>query len=80
MLRCSDNTLYTGITTNLKRRVAEHNGEDSGKGKGAKYTKSRRPVEIVYKKRCKDRSSAAQGEAALRKLTREEKLKLAKLH
>lgn len=74
MLRCSDNTLYTGITTDVTRRVAEHNGEV--KGKGAKYTAPRRPVEVVYQKRCKDRSSAASKEAALKQLTRSEKEKL----
>lgn len=74
MLRCADDTLYSGITTDLERRVAEHNG--GVKGKGAKYTAARRPVELVYKKRCKDRSSAASAEAALKQLTREEKLEL----
>lgn len=69
MLRCNDGTLYTGITTDVKRRLVEHN---EGKN-GAKYTKARRPVEMVYKKRCKDRSSAASKEAALRKLDRAEK-------
>lgn len=78
MLRCADGTLYSGITTDLKRRAAEHNGE-TGKGKGAKYTAARRPVELVYKRRCKDRSSAASAEAALRKLTRSEKTKLIKV-
>ena len=72
MMRCNDDTLYTGITTDLERRVAEHNGVPVGKG--AKYTKARRPVALVYKKRCKDRSSAGKAEAALRKLTRQEKL------
>lgn len=70
MLRCCDNTLYSGITTDLERRVIEHNTDNK---KGAKYTKARRPVELVYKKRCKDRSAAASAEAALRKLTKAEK-------
>ncbi len=74
MLQCNDETLYTGITTDLKRRVAEHNGEPAGKG--AKYTKVRRPVKLVYKKRCKDRSAAASSEAAFKKLSRDKKLKL----
>lgn len=74
ILQCADDTLYTGITTDLKRRLTEHNGE--GKRAGAKYTSSRRPAVIVYKKRCKDRSSAASMEAALKKLTRQEKLQL----
>lgn len=76
MVRCADDSLYTGITTDLKRRVAEHNGEGSGKDKGAKYTKARRPVALVYKKRCRDRSAAAVAEAALRTLSRQEKLAL----
>ncbi len=70
MLRCADDSLYTGITTDVKRRVEEHNFDNK---KGAKYTKARRPVELVYKKRCKDRSSAASVEAALKKLSRPEK-------
>lgn len=74
MVRCSDDTLYTGITTDVTRRVAEHNGEP--KGKGAKYTKARRPVELVYTKRCRDRSKAAQYEYELRTKTRLEKLAL----
>lgn len=74
ILRCADNTLYSGITTDVKRRVAEHNGEI--KNKGAKYTAARRPVHLVYKKRCKDRSSAAIAEATLKSLTREQKLAL----
>ncbi|MFT5037100.1 MAG: putative endonuclease [Candidatus Azotimanducaceae bacterium] len=72
MLRCADNTLYSGITTDLVRRVSEHNGDK----KGAKYTKARRPVSLVYNKKCKDRSAAGQAEAALRKLTKAEKEKL----
>ena len=68
MVRCADNSLYSGITTDLKRRVAEHNGIPEGKG--AKYTKARRPVTLVYKKKCKDRSVASKAEAALRTLTK----------
>lgn len=79
MVRCSDNSLYSGITINIKRRLEEHNGNSAGKAdKGAKYTKARRPVTLVYKKRCKDRSSAASAEAALRRLTKAEKEKLIK--
>ena len=76
MVRCSDDTLYTGITTDLKRRVEEHNGEDAGKGKGAKYTKARRPVELVYRKGCKDKSAASTEEYYLRHKKRSEKEKL----
>lgn len=73
MVRCRDNTLYTGITTDVMRRVHEHNHDDK---KGAKYTKARRPVELVYKKLCKDRSGAATAESTLRKLSKAEKEKL----
>lgn len=74
MLRCADDTLYTGITTDISRRVAEHNGEITGRG--AKYTAPRRPVVVVYKKRCKDRSGASIKEVALKALSRVEKLNL----
>ena len=72
MSQHNDNTLYSGITTDVNRRVSEHNNDP----KGAKYTKPRRPVKLAYKKRCKDRSSAVLAEAALRKLTKEGKEKL----
>jgi len=72
MLECSDSTLYTGITTDLKRRLDEHNNSS----KGAKYTRLRRPVKIVYSEEQADRSSASKREYALKKLTREEKLAL----
>jgi putative endonuclease len=62
MVRCSDDSLYTGVTTNLERRIAEHNGT----GKGAKYTKGRQPVSLVYSKRKKNRSYAQIEEAALK--------------
>lgn len=74
MLRCNDGTLYTGITTDLERRVREHNGEF--KNKGAKYTKVRRPVALVYSADCADRSEAGKAEVALRKLSKAEKEKL----
>lgn len=72
IVRCADDSLYTGITTDLKRREAEHNGT----GKGAKYTKPRQPVLVVYSKKAKDRSTAATYEASLKKLSRKEKLLL----
>ncbi|MDF1882557.1 GIY-YIG nuclease family protein [Sulfurimonas sp. SAG-AH-194-C21] len=72
ILQCSDNTLYTGITTDIKRRLDEHNNSD----KGAKYTKLRRPVELVYSEDSEDRSSACKREYAIKKLSRKEKLKL----
>ena len=75
MVRCSDESLYTGVTTDVERRVLEHNGEGK-KATGAKYTKTRRPVVLVYKKRKKNRSYAQIEEAELKKLTREQKIVL----
>lgn len=72
ILKCSDGTLYTGITTDLERRVREHN---MGKT-GAKYTRIRRPVALVYSKQFKDRSKASIAEAHMKKLPRSEKLAL----
>ena len=72
ILKCSDNTLYTGITVDLSRRVAEHNSSSLG----AKYTHARRPVTLVYSKRYKNRSLATIAEAKIKKLSREEKMKL----
>ena len=72
ILKCCDETLYTGITTDLKRRVDEHNNSD----KGAKYTKLRRPVELVYTEESQNRSTASKREYAIKKLTRKEKLEL----
>jgi putative endonuclease len=70
MVRCSDDTLYTGVTTDVARRLTEHNGT----GRGAKYTKGRQPVELVFKMRAKDRSKAQMKEAKLKKMSREDKL------
>lgn len=70
ILKCADKTLYTGITTDLDRRLMEHNTSK----KGAKYTSARRPVEIVYSKRFKNRSNASKEEARIKKLTKVEKL------
>ena len=72
ILRCSDNTLYTGITTDLQRRIDEHNHSP----KGAKYTRNRRPVALAYSEGCPDKSSAAKREYAIKKLTRDEKERL----
>lgn len=71
ILECSDGTLYCGYTTNLEKRVAEHN-----KGKGAKYTKSRRPVKLVYFEEFPTKSLAMKRECSIKKLKREEKLRL----
>ena len=72
MLKCNDGTIYTGITTDLYRRLKEHNGSL----KGAKYTRTRRPVDLVYTEECKDKSSASKREYAIKQLSRSEKLKL----
>ena len=68
ILRCADNTLYTGSTTDVARRAAVHNS-----GRGAKYTRSRRPVKVVYWESCPDRSAALRREAAIKRLSRAEK-------
>lgn len=69
MVRCADGSLYTGATTDLARRVARHN-----EGTGARYTRSRRPVALVWSRRAKDRGSALSREARLKQLSREEKV------
>jgi len=74
LLKCSDDSLYAGITTDLDRRVDEHNNDSK---KGGKYTKMRRPVKLVYSEELKNRSEAAVREASLRKLSTAEKRKLA---
>lgn len=74
MLRCSDDTLYTGITTDLDRRVNEHNNSI----KAAKYTRIRRPLELIYSEVHEDKSSAAKREYEIKQLSRVEKLKLIK--
>lgn len=71
MLRCSDGTIYSGYTTDPRRRVTEHNS-----GRGAKYTRSRLPVELVHIERYKTRSEALKREAELKKLARSKKIEL----
>ena len=68
--RCSDGTLYTGITTDTDRRMYEHNHTS----KGAKYTRSRTPVRLWYYREMKDRSTAQKLESAFKKLSRAKKL------
>ena len=72
ILRCADATLYTGITTDMQRRVKEHNNSP----KGAKYTKARRPVTLVYSELHPDKSRALQREYKIKKLTKMQKEKL----
>lgn len=71
ILKCSDNTLYTGWTTDLEKRLKVHNT-----GKGAKYTRVRLPVEIVYFEEFEDKKDAMKREYAIKQLSRNEKLKL----
>jgi putative endonuclease len=72
ILRCADNSLYTGITTDLQRRLHEHNTSS----KGAKYTRARRPVSLVYSETCADRSSASMRENAIKRLSHGQKTAL----
>lgn len=71
ILRCADGTLYTGWTNDLQHRVETHNA-----GKGAKYTRTRRPVELCYYETFDTASEAMRREAAIKKLTRQQKLRL----
>ena len=73
MLRCADGSLYTGITTDVVRRVAEHNGAGA---LGARYTRSRRPVKLVHVEPAADRAEATRREAAIKQLGRARKLAL----
>ena len=72
IVRCSDNSLYTGITTDINRRIREHNETK----KGAKYTKSRRPVSLVYSALIGNRSSAQKEEYRIKKLNKIKKQEL----
>ena len=71
ILRCGDETLYTGITNDLDRRLAAHDS-----GAASRYTRSRRPVELAWFEPSYDRSSALKREAKIKKMSRAEKLKL----
>lgn len=71
ILRCADSTFYTGWTTDIEARVNTHNS-----GSGAKYTRGRRPVSLVYYEELPDRSAALKREAAIKRLPRKKKLEL----
>jgi len=71
ILRCADNTLYTGITTDVEKRLEAHRS-----GKGAKYTRGRTPLELVYREICGSHSDALKRELEIKKLTRQEKQNL----
>ena len=71
ILRCGDGTLYTGISDDVARRLAAHRS-----GKGAKYTRGRGPLELVYQEQVPDKAAALRREAAIKRLKRAEKEKL----
>lgn len=71
LLRCGDGTVYCGITTDVEKRLAQHRS-----GKGAKYTRGRQPLELVYTEECADHSAALKRELAVKALKREDKLAL----
>lgn len=73
ILRCSDNTLYTGVTTDIVRRLAEHN---AARAPAARYTRGRLPVTLLYQEVAATRSAAARREAAIKKMDRARKLAL----
>ena len=73
ILRCGDGTLYTGITTDVEKRFAAHSA-----GKGAKYTRGRGPLELVSREQCGDHSDALRRELEIKRLPREEKLRMIK--
>ena len=68
IVRCKDDTLYTGYTTDVERRLREHN-----EGRAAKYTRSKRPVTLVYSEQCKTKGDALRREHEIKQLKREEK-------
>ena len=73
ILRCADGTLYTGITTDVEKRLQQHQS-----GKGAKYTRGRSPLELVYREECGTHSDALKREYAVKSLNREQKEQLVK--
>ena len=75
IIRCSDDSLYTGITTDVERRLREHNGE-KGKRASAAYTRARRPVALMYQEEHADRACASRREFSVKKMSRAQKLEL----
>jgi putative endonuclease len=73
LVRCADGTLYTGVAIDVARRVAQHNGAGAN---GARYTRARRPVKLVYQEHAANRSAACKREYRIKQLTRREKLAL----
>lgn len=75
IVECADNSLYTGITTNLERRLLEHNDKNKS---GAKYTRAKQPVRLVYHEQVDSRSAATKREMQIKRLKRSQKLNLVK--
>lgn len=75
ILRCDDGTLYTGVTVDVQRRLAQHNGKFAG---GPRYTRGRRPVSLLWSEPAADRGAAQRREAAIKQLSKSEKLRLVK--
>ena len=75
ILRCGDGTLYTGIALDVPARLAQHRS-----GRGARYTRGREPLELVYQEASLDRSAATRREAAIKRIPRRGKLELIRLH
>jgi len=72
MVKCSDDSLYTGVSNDVEKRVTAHN-----LGKGARYTRGRGPVKLIYTEECPDKSRASIREAEIKKMSRKEKFLLA---
>ena len=81
IVRCADGTLYTGVAIDVARRVCEHNGELANGARavrdiGARYTRARRPVKLIYRERAANRSAACKREYRIKQMSRREKLAL----
>lgn len=76
IIRCDDGSLYTGVTTDPERRLAEHRDRSKGGRRGARYFNGRRPLDIAFREDGHTRSSACRREAAIKKLNRTAKLRL----
>lgn len=73
ILTCANGSFYTGYTTDIEKRLREHNGDAKG---GAKYTRMHRPVTLTFKEVCESKQQAMQREAEIKQMTRREKLQL----
>ncbi|MCF6224873.1 MAG: GIY-YIG nuclease family protein [Xanthomonadales bacterium] len=76
IIRCDDDSLYTGISTDVDRRFSEHTGQTGGKYKGAKFFYGRKPLKVVYRQQLSDRSAASKCEYKIKQLNRKQKLQL----